>query len=99
MLKISLYLLSLILRLSSTNTRPDAFKNPVIVDNTNDINNIIKTLTNVDLIEQFTKQRKDSKWKVYRFLDVKFHVYEMNTPMGKSNELPDHFKTGSNNKA
>ncbi len=26
----------------STNTRPDAFKNPVVVDNKNDINNIIK---------------------------------------------------------
>mgnify|MGYP000718200027 CR=1 FL=1 len=37
------------LRLSSTNTRPDAFKNPVVVDNKKDINNIIKTLTNVDL--------------------------------------------------
>ena len=40
-----------------------------------------------------------SKWKFYRFLDVKFHVYEMNTPIGKSNELPDHFKEGSNEKA
>ena len=39
-----------------------------------------------------------SKWKFYRFLDVKFHVYEMNTPIGKSNELPDHFKEGSNEK-
>jgi hypothetical protein len=40
-----------------------------------------------------------SKWKFYRFLDVKFHVYEMNTLIGKSNELPIHFKTCSNNKA
>ena len=83
------------LRLASTNSRPDAFKNPVVVDNKKDINNIIKTLTNVDLIEQFTKQRKDSKWKFYKFLDVKFHVYEMNTPIGKINKLPDHFKEGS----
>ncbi len=49
------------LRLASTNTRPDAFRNPIVVDNKSDINKIIKTLTNVDLIEQFTKQRKDSK--------------------------------------
>ena len=40
-----------------------------------------------------------SKWKFYKFLDVKFHVYEMNTPIGKANELPDHFKEGSNEKA
>ena len=40
-----------------------------------------------------------SKWKFYRFLDVKFHVYEMNTPIGKINKLPDHFKEGSNEKA
>jgi hypothetical protein len=40
-----------------------------------------------------------SNWKFYRFLDVKFHVYEMNTPIGKINELPDHFKEGSNKKA
>ncbi len=42
-------------------------------------------------------------WKVYRFLDVKFHAYEMNTPImgpiGKINKLPDHFKQGSNEKA
>ncbi len=30
---------------------------------------------------------------------VSFHVYEMNTPIGKSNELPIHFKQGSNEKA
>ena len=41
---------------------------------------------------------ESSKWKFYRFLDVKFHVYEMNTPIGKSNELPDHFKEGWNEK-
>jgi hypothetical protein len=40
-----------------------------------------------------------SKWTFYRFLDVKFHVYEMNTPVGKNYQLPDHFKEGSNEKA
>jgi hypothetical protein len=40
-----------------------------------------------------------SNWKFYRFLDVNFHVDEMNTPIGKTNELPDHFKEGSNEKA
>jgi hypothetical protein len=86
MLKISLYLLSLIYDFHQL-IHGQMFLKPVVVDNKNDINNINKTLTNVDLIEQFTKQRKDSKWKLYRFLDVKFHVYEMNTPIGKSNEL------------
>ncbi len=42
---------------------------------------------------------ESNAWKFYRFLDVKFHVYKMNTPIGKSNELPEHFKTDANNKA
>ena len=37
--------------------------------------------------------------EVYRFLDVKLHVYELNTSIRKANELPDHFKEGSNDKA
>ena len=37
--------------------------------------------------------------KFYKFLGVTFHIYEMNTPIGKSNELPDHYKQGSNEKA
>jgi hypothetical protein len=40
-----------------------------------------------------------SECKFYRFLDVKFHVYEMITPIGKINKLPDHFEQGSNEKA
>jgi hypothetical protein len=87
------------LHYSSTNTRPKEFKNPVVVDNKKDIDNIIKKLTSIDLIEYYTMSRKDSKWKFYKFLDVKFHVYEMNTPIGKINELPEHFKTDSNKKA
>ena len=67
--------------------------------NKKDIDDIIKKLTSADLIEQFMKQRADSRWKFYKFLDVKFHVYEMNTPIGKANELPKHFKEGSNEKA
>ena len=85
--------------LASTNTRPKGFENPIVVDNKKDIDDIIKRLTSADLIEQFMKQRSDSRWKFYKFLDVKFHVYEMNTPIGKANELPIHLKTGSNNKA
>ena len=84
---------------ASTNTRPKGFENPVVVDNKNDIDNIIKKLTSADLIEYFMLQRGDSRWKFYKFLDVKFHVYEMNTPIGKANELSDHFKEGSNEKA
>jgi hypothetical protein len=40
----------------------------------------------------YTKERKDSQWKFYRSLDIKFHVYEMNTPIGKAKELQDHLK-------
>jgi hypothetical protein len=69
-----------IIHYASTNTRPKEFKNPVVVDNKKDINNIIKILSKTDLVEEFTKQRPDSKTKFYRFLGVKFHVYEMNTP-------------------
>ncbi len=65
----------------------------MVVDNKKDIESIIKKLTSIDLIEYYTMSRKDSKWKFYNFLDVKFHVYEMNTPIGKINELPEHFKT------
>jgi hypothetical protein len=36
-----------------------------------------------NLIEEFTKQREDSKTKFYRFLDVEFHGYKINTPTGK----------------
>jgi hypothetical protein len=39
----------------------------------------MNTLSKTDLIEEFTNQRENSKPKVYRFLDVKFHVYEMNS--------------------
>jgi hypothetical protein len=76
---------------------PKAFKNSVVVDSKKDVDNIMKTLSKTDLIEEFT--RENSKPKFYRFLDVKFHVYEMNTPMGKSKRLPDHFKEGANEKA
>jgi hypothetical protein len=92
-------MVNFIVHYASTNTRPKAFRNPVVVDNKKDVDNIIKTLSKTDLIEEFTKQRPDSKTKFCRFLDVKFHVYEMNTPIGKSNELPYHFKEGSNEKA
>ncbi len=52
-----------------------------------------------DLIDQFTNSRKNSAYKFYTFLDVEFHVYEMNTPIEKANELPKHFKEGSSEKA
>ena len=84
---------------ASTNTRLKGFENPVVVDNKKDINNIIDKVSKADLIEQFIKSRKDSSWKFYKFLDVEFHVYEMSTPIGKANELPIHFKEGSNEKA
>ncbi len=42
---------------------------------------------------------KHAAWKLYMYLDVNFHVYEMNNPIGKANKLPIHFKQGSNEKA
>ncbi len=39
------------LRLASTNTRPEGFKNPVVVDNEKDIDKIINKLTDLNLIE------------------------------------------------
>ncbi len=37
-----------------------------------------------------------SKWIFFNFLEVKFPVYETNTPIGTANDLPEHFKQGSN---
>ena len=71
----------------------------MVVDNRQDINNIIKKVSQSDLIEEFTKSRKGSNWRFYKFLSVEFHVYQMETTIGKSQELPAHFKTDSNNKA
>ena len=87
------------LHYASTNTRLKGFENPVVVDNKKDINNIIDKISKADLIEQFVNSRKNSQFKFYKFLDVEFHVYEMSTPIGKANELPIHFKEGSNEKA
>ena len=41
------------LRLASTNTRPEGFKNPVVVDNKKDIDKIINKLTDLNLVEYF----------------------------------------------
>ena len=54
-----------------------------LVDNKKDIDRIINKLTDLNLVEYFMNESISSKWKFYRFLDVKFHVYEMNTPIGK----------------
>ena len=84
----------------STNTRLDSFENPVVVDNKNDIERIIAKVEKEDLIEKVTRQvANNSAWKFYKFLGIAFHIYEMNTPIGKANELPIHFKQGSNEKA
>jgi hypothetical protein len=71
------------LRHATTNTRPEGFTNLVVVDSKKDIDNIIKKLTDLNLIKYFMNDSASSAWKFYRFLDVKFHVYERNTPIGK----------------
>ena len=94
------YILQYNLFYPSTNTRLESFDNPVVVDNKNDIERIIAKVEKEDLIEKLTKQvANNSAWKFYKFLGITFHIYEMNTPIGKANELPDHFKQGSNEKA
>ncbi len=55
------------LRLASTNTRPEDFKNPVVVDNKKDIDKIINKLTDLNLVEYFMQKSISSKWKFYRF--------------------------------
>ena len=72
----------------STNTRLDSFENPVVVDNKNDIERIISKVEKEDLIEKITRQvANNSAWKFYKFLGIAFHIYEMNTPIGKANRL------------
>ncbi len=75
------------LRLASTNTRPEGFENPFVVDNKKDIHKIINKFTDLSLVEYFMKNSISSEWKFHRFLDVKFHVYEINTAIGKINNL------------
>ena len=84
---------------ASNNTRLKGFENPIVIDNKRDIDNAIDTISKTNLIEYFTMKQENSKWKFYKLLSVSFHVYIMNTPIGKVNELPEHFKTESNNKA
>ena len=64
-----------------------------MVDNKKDVNDVIKKISRADLLDEFTLSRKDIAWKFRRFLAVEFHIYEMNTPIGKIAELPIHFKT------
>jgi len=58
---------------------------------------VINKLSNLNLIEYF--MHISSKWRFYRYLDGTFHVYEMNTPIGKINQLPEYVLKGSNQKA
>ena len=84
---------------ASTNTRLQGFENPVVVDNKKDIESIISKVEEKDLILDLVADADSSRWKFYKFLGITFHIYEMNTPIGRSNELPVHYKQGSNEKA
>ena len=44
------------LMLASTNTRPEGFKNPVVVDNKKDIDKVINKLTDLNLVEYLCKR-------------------------------------------
>ena len=91
------YLLKYKLFYPSTNTR--IFEHPIVVDNKKDIEWIINKVAEEDLISEMAAKADSSQWEFYKFLGVTFHIYEMNTPIGKANELPNHFKEGSNEKA
>ena len=41
------------------------------------------------------RDASNSQWKFYKFLGVVVHIYEMNTPIEKANDLPDHVKERS----
>ncbi len=66
--------------------------NPVVVDNKNDIDNIILKSYKFWFNWILHAAKKESRMEVYIFLDVKYHVYEINTPIGKANKLPIHFQ-------
>ncbi len=72
--------------LASTNTRPEGFENPVVLYDKNDVDNIMNELSNHNLVIYFTQESKSSKWKFFKYLDLKYNVYEMNTPIGKANK-------------
>ena len=55
------------LRLASTNTRPEGFKNPVVVDNKKDIDKTINKLTDLNLVEYFMQNSISSEWKFTDF--------------------------------
>jgi hypothetical protein len=52
-----------------------------------------------DFIEYLMRNAEDSALNFYKFLHLRFRVNEMYTPIGKSQELPEHFKIDSNYKA
>jgi hypothetical protein len=84
------YLLKYKLFYPSTNTR--IFEHPIVVDNKKDIEWIINKVEEEDLISEMAAKADSSQWEFYKFLGVTFHIYEMNTPMGKANELPSILK-------
>jgi len=81
---------------ASTNSR--LFTHPKLIDNTMDIQNINNEILRTNLIDKLVDLRDDSAWRFYEFLYVRFDVYELKTTIGKANELPQHFKEGSNQK-
>ena len=86
---------------ASTNTRLPSLKNPVVIDNKNDLNKLMDTIERENNIEYFADMAETSGWKFLKFLDAEIHVYEMHTAIGDitSEQLPKHFKTDANNKA
>ena len=75
---------------ASTNTR--AFTNPYLIDNKKDVEKFIMDCQNERIIDKATSLRPDSKWKFFDFVYVRFDVYELNSAIGKINELPQHLK-------
>jgi len=69
-----------------------------LIDSINDIQKLTGEMDVGQLICRSETLRMSSDWKCYEFLYIRIDIYELKTTIGKANELPQHFKEGSNEK-
>ncbi len=68
------------------------FKRPILIDNTNKLNEIINKIMTTD-IECITYDvRPNTKWKYIKVIDFNIDVYETNIIMGAPVEVPKFYK-------
>ncbi|XP_078694703.1 uncharacterized protein LOC144923755 [Branchiostoma floridae x Branchiostoma belcheri] len=64
-------------------------KNPVMVDNEEDLQRFLDQIANKDVLEYCRQQRPDSKWIVHAIPHVEFYVSKLsNHPIGAPKNLP-----------